>query len=165
MKTISAPPLTNEMKVRFLEKIEIDLPYKCWRWIGAKNLQGYGKFSLNRTTYQAHRVSYYFNTGKDPKGLCILHSCDNPICVNPLHLTAGTQIENLADMRARGRGHTPVAASGEKQHLSKLKAKDIPEIRLQYRDGSTYSVIAEKYKVTFATIAKVVTKQTWRHIE
>lgn len=51
----------------------------------------------------AHRFSYELATGEDITGLFVLHSCDNPPCCNPAHLRVGTQKDNMADARAKGR--------------------------------------------------------------
>jgi hypothetical protein len=75
----------------------------CWTWTGFKNELGYGLFSLDHKHVKAHRVSWMVANGKIPDGLCVLHSCDNPICVNPSHLFLGTMKDNTQDMLAKGR--------------------------------------------------------------
>jgi hypothetical protein len=99
---------------RFREKTEVN-DRGCWIWTGATVDGGYGQFSLGRDGYasvvqQAHRWSYEHFVGAIPDGMCVLHRCDTPACVNPEHLFLGTQSDNMADMRAKGRGRN--AAGG-----------------------------------------------------
>lgn len=77
----------------------------CHLWTGARqSSNGYGRFGVSRGRIVfAHRFAYEMRHGKIPDGLHILHSCDNTGCVNPDHLRAGTRIENMRDMRERGR--------------------------------------------------------------
>jgi hypothetical protein len=77
----------------------------CWEWLGQRRPTGYGVFNGARIPQAAHRVSFWLASGEVPE--TVLHSCDNPPCVNPAHLSAGTQPENLADMRRKGRGTVP----------------------------------------------------------
>ena len=78
----------------------------CWIWMKAMRWDGYGK-----ATHQgcrgigAHRWAWEVVNGPIPKGLNVLHRCDVKSCVNPDHLFLGTQKENLADCRAKGRWH------------------------------------------------------------
>ena len=86
----------------------------CILWTAATNADGYGitgaggKDSGNLLT---HRVSYELVYGPIPDHLLVLHRCDNPTCANPQHLFLGTNADNLADMRAKGRGRKRVIGS------------------------------------------------------
>lgn len=75
----------------------------CWIWTAYRDDKGYGCFGFRGKVWKAHRVAYELATGPIPTGAHILHSCDNPSCVNPEHLRAGTHADNMRDKVARGR--------------------------------------------------------------
>jgi len=77
----------------------------CWIWTGSVDHSGYGQINKGKITYRAHRISYEMFIGPIPDGLLILHSCDNPKCVNPAHLRAGTCQDNTDDMIKRQRAY------------------------------------------------------------
>ena len=81
-------------------------PGGCWNYTGYTNSDGYGHVVIRGKHYKASRISYEHFVGKIPYGLFILHKCDNPSCVNPDHLYAGTQKENVCDMFERGRSRS-----------------------------------------------------------
>ena len=74
---------------------------KCYIWHGSLNNNGYGNFWVNGKACKAHRYSFFLHNGFYPK--VVRHICDNPSCVNPKHLLAGDQADNMKDCSARGR--------------------------------------------------------------
>lgn len=90
---------------RLLNKIKIDPTTQCWEYQGGKNNLGYGMIRDDKKMRTAHRVSYEeHNNTIIPSHLIVMHSCDNPCCVNPAHLSLGTRTDNVRDMINKGRG-------------------------------------------------------------
>lgn len=90
---------------RFWSRVEVRGPDECWQWNGATLTDGYGSF-LTPFGCSAHRYSWALHNGRfPPPGMVVRHACDNRPCTNPNHLEIGTQLDNVADMIARGRGH------------------------------------------------------------
>src|ERR1700758_3352757 len=81
----------------------------CWEWQGACGSGGYGMFQQGGKGWRAHRVSYHLAHPGTDTDLLICHGCDNPKCVRPSHLWAGTADDNQKDKADKGR-----AANGEK---------------------------------------------------
>lgn len=90
-----------------------------------------------------------------------MHSCDNPACCNPLHIKPGTQMQNLRDMRDRGR-QRHVGSPGESNPRAKLSLGDVENIRHRIACGETNISIATDYPVTHALISRIRVGKAWR---
>lgn len=91
-----------------------------------------------------------------------MHQCDNPKCVNPDHLEAGTQSQNIKDAFARGRKvNGPSGLKGEAHGASKLTEKIVFEVRASTLPVKT---LANLYGVSKTSIERIRNRKTWRHI-
>ena len=129
----------------------------CWLWTSCgRGYGGQGSFKFEGKTFGAHRFAWELVKGPIPHGMCVLHKCDVPKCVNPDHLFIGTQVENIQDRDKKER-----QARGEKVTVSKLTAEQVLAIRADRRSDKA---IADDYGVFFTAISKIKRRITWKHI-
>ena len=132
----------------------------CWQWVGLTDEDGYGRIGVKRTMLGAHRVSWEFHRGAIPEGLCVLHTCDNPACMNPDHLFLGTNQENTHDRYLKGR-----SAAGENNGNAKLSRQEVRDIRKLSSTGRcTRKELASRFNVTSKMIGYIVRRQNWRDL-
>ena len=147
----------------------------CWEWTAATR-NGYGVIGAgghSGPALYAHRASWVLHFGPIPSGMHVLHHCDNPRCVRPEHLFLGTQTDNLADMRAKGRDFIPAARYGPPHHWygrddrgernphARLTVADVLAIR-ESTEGAT--ALARRYGVSRAHIYAIRSRREWAHI-
>jgi len=105
-----------------------------------------------------HRRAYELARGPIPEGLCVLHTCDNPPCVNPEHLFLGTLDDNTADKVKKGRQSS---MKGLENGRAKLTESDVRLIRSSHDSGVALSA---RFGVSARVISSVRLRQSWRHI-
>jgi hypothetical protein len=134
----------------------------CWTWIGGRDKNGYGIFNgdvAGVVFKRAHRFSYAFHTGDLLVGRQALHSCDNPSCVNPAHLSSGTAADNMKDKVAKGRSYVPFGAANSHAVLTEEQAQSI------LADPRPYTAIAADYNVAASTIGSLKQRHSWGHLQ
>lgn len=156
------------LKDRFEAKVDRSAgPDGCWPWTAATLWDGYGVINVRQRPHRnvlAHRLAYSLAHGPIEDGMCVLHSCDNPPCVNPAHLRIGTRKENTGDMVARGRQRyaTPWRSSPGSRRLS---ADGVAIIRAFRRHTwLTLKEIGQRMGFSTVTICSVATGKTWKHL-
>lgn len=149
---------------RFWEKVDIRGDDECWPWIATKVSKGYGVLNIYQYPRYAHRLAWmYANKADEPVGKVVMHSCDNPACCNPGHLSVGTVGDNSRDMVRKNRGWTP-SLRGENHPMVKLTEKQVIDIRSALDSGSTTAELAGKYGVSVSHIRVIKRREAWRHI-
>ncbi len=156
------------IEARFWEKVSKLGPDDCWLWTAGRHSGGYGHLGLGRAgagNVKAHRFSYELHHGPIPDGMFVCHSCDNPPCVNPAHLSLGTPADNMRDRKERGRatggrakGTVP---SGEQSPNAKLTEGMVREILRSTASGAS---LARRFGVRDTTISRIRSGKTWSHI-
>ena len=131
----------------------------CWLWKGRQYPNKYGNFRHKGSQYLAHRVAFELVNGPFDSRLCVCHRCDNPQCVNPLHLFAGTQEENIRDMISKGR-QVVSKRQGAANNNAKLTLEDVETIRADLT--STHAELGRQYGVSGGQIGNVRSGRSWK---
>lgn len=149
-------------------------PDACWPWTGRKTTNGYGQTVYFGRLYQAHRLAWILTNEAIPDGLLACHHCDNKPCCNPKHLHIGTQLDNMADRKARGREargdrhwtrlHPELVARGAAAGQAKLDADKVRHIRAARAAGAQVKDLAAMYGVSGPAISYAVSGKSWRHV-
>ncbi len=141
-------------------------PKGCHTWTGSTGRGGYGVFYGLCGETKAHRVSHTIANGPIPEGLYILHSCDNPPCVNEEHLSPGTAKQNYDEMVERGRRHYPKGSLHPGSTINEITALEIYNCTMDSSatKKDNWSRIAAIYGVSPGVVRKIKNKDRWKHI-
>lgn len=146
---------------RFFKRVIVGTPKQCWPWTGSQMGEWHGQWRNEAGLHElTHRAAWRLMKGEIPKGLFVLHRCDNAVCVNPAHLFLGTQSDNLKDMWAKGRAR-PKSSLGEKHGMSKLTTEKVLAIR---SSSESAKILAQKFGVATTTIYDVLKRKIWKHL-
>lgn len=135
----------------------------CWEYdCKARNAFGHrvirvGTRAANNVRNEfVHRVSWEQHRGPIPPGMCVLHRCDNPACINPDHLFLGTRADNTNDMLAKSR-----EAYGSRLPQTKLSPAEVMAIR---SSSLSNSEIAREYGMSDSTICVLRQGKIHKHV-
>jgi hypothetical protein len=146
----------NELEKR-LEKYSMPEPFSgCFLWFGNQDRWGYGKINVDGRTYGAHRLAWSLIHGAIPNGLCVLHRCDTPSCVNPSHLFLGSFKDNTQDSLRKGRFNI-----GKSRNV-KLTELEVCQIRSEI---GTLRAIGRKFGISKTAVERIKKRKVWRNID
>ncbi len=162
-------PITAKNEDRFFAKVNKDGPThpynrelgNCWLWTAGLGSGGYGQFWTAETgTIKSHRWSFFFHNGKHAHSH-VLHSCDRPLCVNPIHLREGNDKDNVRDMIERGRNSPPPHYSGERNNSARLTEEEVRQIR-ELLKVTTGTDVANRYGISQSQVSNIRHGRHWK---
>lgn len=181
--------VTEKDAARFWSKTRRNERTGCLEWTKHLNSTGYGHMKIKKREELAHRIAWVISGREIPDGLLVLHTCDNPSCVEISHLFVGDHDANMADMVAKGRSlsgdrnparrcpeRLPRGAEhwmhlspemvprGERSGPAKLTDDSVRAIRAANAAGELQAVICERYGVTQSAVSRIVNRKAWSHV-
>lgn len=137
---------------------------ECIEWPFKPGPAGYGRLCIDYKQTMASHVVLELTGRPRPQvddyyGAVARHACDNPPCCNPRHLSWGTQQDNIADMRAKGR-----AARGERTGSAKLTEENVREIRTLGSQGWSQRELGARFGVSGVAAGQILRGKTWKHV-
>lgn len=146
-------------KLRFSLKFKSGTNDECWEWQKTLDKDGYGRFWVDGKNQAAHRYAYFLYNGTIDDNLLVMHTCDNPPCVNPHHLKQGTVLDNNRDMFAKGRNRR---MNGEKNPMGKLTAYQVKKIRELDKVGLSGMELSRMFNISRRQIYNIVHQLHWK---
>jgi predicted XRE-type DNA-binding protein len=136
----------------------------CWEWRRTHNGFGYGTLRVGGKIVYAHRLAFELGNGQPiPKGMHVCHRCDNPRCINPVHLFLGTRSDNMADCFAKGRSSVKAFPHlGESNPASKLTIEMVEQIRKRLADGESQQSVADAIGISQSQVSNIKRGRQWK---
>lgn len=157
---------TNKWLDNFWSKVSINI-HGCWEWQAGTLPFGYGKTQMTRKRgydplqFVAHRFAYFVYYREEAGKLLVCHHCDNPPCVNPLHLFLGTYQDNNQDRMRKGRGNHPKGAVHCNAFLTECDVLEIRNLRLS---GMSFRRIGALFNIKYQHVQNIVKRRAWKHV-
>lgn len=160
----------------FSRKYKVNAKTGCHEWHAGLTKCGYGQFRVDGKVMKAHRVSWMLFCGEIPGGMFVCHRCDNPRCVNPDHLFVGSQSDNMADMKVKGRGFVQSGVTWQHARPDDvLRGEDAPSVKISKsavesifaeNDGSwgIRSRLGRKYGISPQHVGRILDGKAWAHL-
>lgn len=144
----------EELNAIFWKQAIVSNEHLCWEWQGKITDSGYGYFNAEKTIQEvkASHIAYVLHNKKRPVNF-VLHSCNNPPCINPHHLRDGTHLENVKD---RMKAFRLQKQKNQADELTQLKAK-LKYLTCKY--GEELSALEMAIKTLEVKHANVITKE------
>ena len=157
------PAVEAAIRSMFADFVQVDPSTGCWVWTHRLSSEGYavgrrGLSGIHETLM--HRASYAIHVGPVGTGL-VCHKCDNRRCVNPDHLFLGTQMENMMDMRAKGRNKNRGPSCGPMAPGAKVTVEDAREVMYLHGLGKTQKEIASHKRLAAGTVSNIIRGKHW----
>ena len=134
----------------------------CLIWQGSLAPDGrYGVASFANKTMRVHRLVFQMIHGPIADDVHVLHRCDTPLCIQPLHLFAGDNAANTADRQAKGRSAVGVGLNHPHRVLDDDRVRAMRCLRSQ---GVKIKDLAVRFECSKQTVIDVTLGKTWRHV-
>lgn len=159
MGTKFAVPRGAPLEQRFWARVGPFLTTGCREWQGPPNGSGYGTVKVSGRSLLAHRVAWVLQEGVIGDEDCVLHSCDNTLCVIRPHLFLGTRVDNNHDRDQKGR-----TSRGSHRPGAKLTEEGVVALLVRLREGEPRTRIAADVGVAAQTINAIAQGRKWSHV-
>lgn len=140
---------------RFMAKVDQREDNECWPWLASTTQDFYGLFHLGGGMRRATRLMAYAH-GMDPTGVLVMHTCDNPPCVNPRHFKLGTDMDNATDSVVKGR-----KLRGSENPVSKVTEQQVLEVHNLLTQGKSSKEISELTDIPQTIVQSISKGSAW----
>jgi len=151
--TRDTPLIERIMNTGWDEVTRVPALGSCWEWRGRTDDSGYGVLKFHGSVKRPHRVLYEVESGEPLGNLYACHHCDNPKCINPSHIFAGTQRHNMADMVSKR-----IPKRGNRRHSE----RDVRAAVSEYQSGGVSQASLERnYGFSSGTLSRILSGKIW----